>query len=138
MVLARREFESWFLSAGESLRGERGLKKDLEAPDDPESVRGAKEGLNQRMVPGRVYSETLDQPALAALFDLDAARRTDSFDKCWREVGRLTNRTAEENSSGDERGRVSFLSLRWQIQRIWEMIDPRHERGRVSRSTVET
>jgi len=35
------------------------------------------------------YVETLDQPALAALFDLTAARRADSFDKCWREMSRL-------------------------------------------------
>ena len=38
---------------------------------------------------GRNYIETLDQPALAARFDLDLARRADSFDKCYREIIRL-------------------------------------------------
>ncbi len=35
------------------------------------------------------YSVTLDQLALTGLFDLHEARRADSFDKLFREVGRL-------------------------------------------------
>jgi hypothetical protein len=35
------------------------------------------------------YSETLDQPAFSSVFDLSEARRADSFDKFFREVGRL-------------------------------------------------
>jgi hypothetical protein len=88
-VLAKPEFEAWFLAAAESLRGRRGMRDDLESPVHPESVRGAKEWLAERMTSDRHYVETLDQPALAALFDLEAARRADSFDKCWREVSRL-------------------------------------------------
>ena len=30
-----------------------------------------------------------DQPALAALFDIEQARRADSFDKCYRDIVRL-------------------------------------------------
>jgi len=41
------------------------------------------------MPPHVRYAETLDQPAFAALFDLRAARRADSFMKCCREVARL-------------------------------------------------
>jgi len=41
------------------------------------------------MVTGRKYRETLDQAALTASFDMVAARRTDSFDKLYREVCRL-------------------------------------------------
>jgi hypothetical protein len=89
VVLAKCEFESWFLAAAESLRGQRGLPADLRAPPDPESVRGAKEWLSRRMPAGQSYRETLDQPALAARFNLDAARRADSFDKCFREIARL-------------------------------------------------
>ena len=38
----------------------------------------------------RAYSETADQPALAALFDMQMARaRSTSFDKCYREISRL-------------------------------------------------
>jgi hypothetical protein len=32
------------------------------------------------------YSETLDQPELTRRFDLKAARRAGSFDKCYREI----------------------------------------------------
>jgi hypothetical protein len=54
------------------------------APNDPEGVVHAKEWLSGRILHG--YSETADQPALTALFDLQAARRADSFDKCYRDV----------------------------------------------------
>lgn len=61
----------------------------VEGHGDREAVRGAKEWLSQRMESGRTYSETLDQPALAACFDFDMARRADSFDKCYRDIVRL-------------------------------------------------
>jgi hypothetical protein len=86
VVLAKREFEAWFLAAAESLRGQRGLVADLGPPDNPEGIQGAKEWLSERMTGQRGYRETLDQPALAALLDFDQARRAPSFDKCWREV----------------------------------------------------
>lgn len=89
IVLAKQEFEAWFLAAAESLRGRRGLRDDLEPPADPEGIRGAKEWLTGHMVGNQHYVETLDQPALAAVFDLEAARRAASFDKCWRELERL-------------------------------------------------
>jgi hypothetical protein len=41
------------------------------------------------MPPGRTYVETEDQAALTAVFDLDMARRADSFDKCYRAVSTL-------------------------------------------------
>ncbi|MBN1674535.1 MAG: DUF4276 family protein [Kiritimatiellae bacterium] len=89
VVLAKREYEAWFLAAAESLRGKRGLPCDLDAPSDPEGVRGAKEWLSSRMPAGSKYSEALDQPALTAVFDMQMARRSDSFDKCYREIGRM-------------------------------------------------
>lgn len=89
VVLAKREFEAWFLAAAESLRGKRGLSASLSAPEDPESIRGAKEWLTAHMEPGRKYVETLDQPALAATFDLELARRAPSFDKLYRQVAAL-------------------------------------------------
>jgi hypothetical protein len=91
VALAKYEFEAWFLAAAESLGGHRGLRGDLEPPAHPEGVRGAKEWLSERMVGDHHYVETLDQPALAAVFDLSAARRTDSFEKCWREIARLVS-----------------------------------------------
>lgn len=87
VVVAKSEYEAWFLAAAESLRGKRGLPEDLRAPPAPENIRNAKGWLGERMPDG--YSETLDQPALTSLFDLETARRADSFDKLFRDVGRL-------------------------------------------------
>ncbi len=89
VVLANREFEAWFLASAPSLAGCRNLPDPLVAPPDPEGIRGAKEWLSARMV-GHPYKTTADQPALAAVFDMKAARRNSpSFDKFWREVERL-------------------------------------------------
>lgn len=87
VVLAQREYEAWFLAAADSLAGKRGLRDDITAPGDPESVRGAKEWLTRQMPQGRSYRETLDQPALTKQFDLERARRSAaSFRKMWRAV----------------------------------------------------
>lgn len=94
LVLAKKEYEAWFLAAAESLRGSREIRNTIVAPDDPEGIRGAKEWLRQHMPAGRSYRETLDQPALTAVFDIDAARVADSFDKCVRELERLILRVA--------------------------------------------
>jgi hypothetical protein len=91
VVLAKREYEAWFLAAAESLRGQRGLPPDLVGPENPEEIRGAKEWLTSQMPRGQSYSESSDQPALTAAFDMNAARRADSFDKCHREIVRLLN-----------------------------------------------
>jgi hypothetical protein len=86
VVLAKREFEAWFLASARSLRGLRGLASDLVPPPDPESIRGAKEWLTARMTRGRGYTETLDQSALTASMDLSQARTAPSFDKFFRDV----------------------------------------------------
>ena len=49
-----------------------------------------------RMEGSRTYRETRDQPALAALFDIEQARRADSFDKCYREIVRLLSELRDE------------------------------------------
>lgn len=89
LALAKFEFEAWFLAAAVSLRGHRNLAPDLSSPPDPEAVRGAKEWLSRQMTGPHAYSETLDQPPLTASFDLQQARRANSFDKCYRELERL-------------------------------------------------
>jgi hypothetical protein len=86
VVLAKSEFESWFIAAGESIAGCSGLPAGLFAPSDPESIRDAKGWLQEAMPPGRRYSPTVDQPSLAGKFDLNAARRAPSFDKLYREI----------------------------------------------------
>lgn len=89
VVLAKCEFETWFLAAAESLRGQRGLKNNLQPPNNPEEIRGAKEWLTHQMESNRKYRETLDQPALTARFDFKQARQASSFDKCYRDIARL-------------------------------------------------
>ncbi|MCE2393317.1 DUF4276 family protein [Candidatus Poribacteria bacterium] len=99
VVLAKCEFEAWFLAAAESLRGYKGLKNDLTSPHNPEEIRGAKEWLGQRMEGNRKYSPTADQPALTASFDLDQARYADSFDKCYRAIAHLLDELQKAGSS---------------------------------------
>ena len=86
VVLAKREFESWFLAAAVSLRGQRGLKSDLEPPNDPEAIRGAKEWLSLRMEGAGTYKPTVDQPKLTYRIDFNQARRAHSFNKCYRDI----------------------------------------------------
>lgn len=101
VVLAKREFEAWFLAAAESLRGHRGLPMDLEAPAEPEATRDAKGWLTARMPEGRTYSATEDQAAFTAIFSLEAARLAGSFDKCFREILHMLERL---RSSGQTPG----------------------------------
>ncbi|MEZ4360647.1 MAG: DUF4276 family protein [Kofleriaceae bacterium] len=88
VVLPNREFEAWFLASIESLRGRARVRPDACWPGEAESVRDAK-GALQSLMAG-TYSPTVDQPALAALMDLELARqRSRSFDKLWRDLARL-------------------------------------------------
>ncbi len=90
LCLAYREYEAWFLAAASSLAGQRDLPADLADHPAPETPRGCKEWLSSRLPAGRGYSETDDQPAFTATFDLDRARTAaPSFDKCWREAESL-------------------------------------------------
>lgn len=87
VVLAHREYEAWFLAAGESLAGLRNLSPDLVAPQEPEEIRDAKGWLSKQMPRAMRYSPTQDQAALSAQFDLDIARRRSrSFRKLWKEI----------------------------------------------------
>ena len=97
VVLAKREFEAWFLAAIESVSGRRGLAQTLKAASDPESIRDAKGALTRNMAGSQSYSPTRDQPALTAVFDMQLARRrSDSFDKFWREIKRLFSEASGE------------------------------------------
>lgn len=92
VVLAKREYEAWFLAAAESIRSKRSLPDTLTGPEDPEGIRDAKGWLSRQMPSGTCYSETSDQAALTAAFDMEVARGADSFDKCYREIfGMLTS-----------------------------------------------
>ena len=99
VVLAKHEFESWFLAAAEFLQGQRGLNGNLQSPNNPEEIRGAKEWLSQRMDGNKRYSPRLDQPGLTARFDLNQARYADSFDKCYRDIAYLLNELRKANAT---------------------------------------
>lgn len=88
--MAYREYETWFLAALESLRGHSGVPNDAVAPANPESRRDAKGALEEFMPADRAYSETGDQSAMSAVFDLGLAhRRNCSFRKLVKAVGDL-------------------------------------------------
>ncbi len=87
VVLAKMEFEAWFLAAAHSLRGVCGLSRDLEAPPAPESIRAAKAWLSQRMP--SPYVETIHQARMARSMDLQSARLAASFDKCYRDISAM-------------------------------------------------
>jgi hypothetical protein len=91
VVLANREYEAWFIAAAESIGGYRHLQPDLTAPDDPEAIRDAKGWLTRNSRMGNAYRETLDQPALTRVFDLERARKSLSFDKLCRDLASLVS-----------------------------------------------
>ncbi|MFT4050400.1 MAG: DUF4276 family protein [Solirubrobacterales bacterium] len=89
IVVANREFEAWFLSAPNSIRGVRGIPEDAEFPSEPESVRGAKERLGKLMESGN-YSPTVDQPRFSSAIDIEEARLSSrSFRRLCTEMERL-------------------------------------------------
>ena len=90
VVIAYREYETWFLAALESLRGQYGIHTNATAPVNPESKRDAKGALEEFMPADRAYSETGDQPAMSAVFDMGLAhRRNRSFRKLVKAVGEV-------------------------------------------------
>lgn len=93
VVVAHREYETWFLAALESLRGKHGIAGDAVAPTAPEARRDAKSALEAFMPADRAYSETGDQPGMTALFSLQLAhQRNRSFRKMVKVVGELLGR----------------------------------------------
>jgi hypothetical protein len=93
VVVAYREYETWFLAALESLRGQYGIPPDAVAPANPESRRDAKDALEDFMPANRAYSETGDQPAMSAVFDMGLAhQRNRSFRKLVKAIGDVLNR----------------------------------------------
>ncbi|MGH8897300.1 MAG: DUF4276 family protein [Egibacteraceae bacterium] len=91
LVLAKCEFEAWFLAAAESLAGHQGLRTPLRPPANPEAIPKAKEWLDGKMLnKKRSYAPTRHQAALVAAMDFVRAElRSRSFAKCKKEIERL-------------------------------------------------
>ena len=87
VVLAYREFESWFLAAARSLRGHHGLPADLEPPQAADNIRNAKGWLGDRMeLP---YDPVIHQIEFCRVFDLQQARNNPSFSRFYTRVAKL-------------------------------------------------
>lgn len=87
VALAYREYETWFLAAARSLRGQRGLPNDLEPPSDPEAIRDAKGWLGKRMPSG--YDPVIHQLEFTRKMILEEARSNPSFDRFYRHICRF-------------------------------------------------
>jgi hypothetical protein len=84
VVLAKIEYETWFVAAAQSLANHLELRDEL--PTDPEQQQHGKGWIEQRFK-GTKYSETVDQPRLTAAMDLAVCRQhSPSFDKLCREL----------------------------------------------------
>lgn len=95
VVIANREFEAWFIAAAPSLDGKRGFRCPEGRPIDAESPRDAKGWIGRNMHGGG-YSEVLDQPAFAAIFDMQQAfENSRSFRKLCKEWDANFATTAE-------------------------------------------
>lgn len=89
-ILAKREFEAWFLASAKSLRGHRRVRPDANPPTDPEAIRDAKGHMQREILrPGEYYAPTVDQAAFSAAIDLTEARTASSFDKLYRDIKSL-------------------------------------------------
>jgi Domain of unknown function (DUF4276) len=87
VVLAVREYETWFVTAARSLRGQFGLPDDFEPPGDPSAIRDAKGWLGRHM--NAAYDPIVHQLDLSRKFDLQQARANRSFDRLYRLIERL-------------------------------------------------
>ena len=85
IVIAKCEYEAWFLASLETIAGQSfdlrpGLPEDSSYPDDVEARVGVKGWITRQLPEGRIYKETLDQVAMTRLIDLEKARqRSRSF-----------------------------------------------------------
>lgn len=85
VVLACREYETWFLTAARSLRRIGGLPPDLTPPMEPEKIRGAKEWLRDRLPYG--YEAVEHQPLFTHHMNLQEACANNSFKRLRLRLG---------------------------------------------------
>lgn len=78
VVLAYREYETWFIAAASSLTGKY-LQEGTEPAPNPENIRGAKEWLSRHR--DKPYDPVAHQAAFSAHFDMDQASSISSFSR---------------------------------------------------------
>jgi hypothetical protein len=80
IVVARWEYEAWFLASLETVGTVVGVPGGSQYEGNVESERSAKGWIGRRLPPGQKYSETRDQARMTAYLDLEsAAHRSRSF-----------------------------------------------------------
>jgi len=73
IVVARWEYESWFLASLDTMNQAISIPQGTAYPGDIESERSAKGWIDRRLAPGQKYLETRDQVRMTAHLDLRAA-----------------------------------------------------------------
>jgi hypothetical protein len=90
LIMAKREYEAWFLGNLEVLLEARGIEPAHPYENDPETKRDARGELESRFGSDFYYVEKEDQPSLTALTDWALVHaRCRSFRKMTKEVRRL-------------------------------------------------
>lgn len=95
VVYAKCEYETWFISSlsegtGEGIRARLNIASSVNAPEDVEGIRGAKEWLEGRMPQNQRYRETQDQEPLTHYIDMGLVyRRSRSFRRLCHAVEEL-------------------------------------------------
>ncbi len=84
IALAYREYESWFIYAARSLRGQYGLPADFSPPSGIESIRDAKGWLGKHMP--LKYDPVVHQLEFTRIFDLEEARKSHSFNRMYNHI----------------------------------------------------
>lgn len=79
IVIAKREYEAWFLAslaaiAGKPWQNRVGLPPDVTYDDDSERIAGVKGWLDRHLPPGHSYKPAQDQAVLTAMLDLELTR----------------------------------------------------------------
>ncbi|MCX5215862.1 DUF4276 family protein [Kitasatospora sp. NBC_00240] len=88
IVIAKHEYEAWFLAAATSLRSHKVVRDDATIPADPEAKRDAKGQLRTMM--HESYKPTLYQASFTDIMDLDeAAQNSRSFRRMISAVRKL-------------------------------------------------
>ncbi|MFT4162934.1 DUF4276 family protein [Shinella sp.] len=79
VVVAQREYESWFLAAATSFVGHADCREDIAAVNDILSIRDAKGYFERNILrDGKYYSETVDQPKFSAVIGFDNTPEKDN------------------------------------------------------------
>ncbi len=104
MVYAKSEYETWFIGSlsegtGDGIRARLNIASSVNAPENFEDIRGAKEWLRGRMPRNQGYTETSDQADLTHHIDMDLVYgRSRSFRRLCHAVEELVRAIDESES----------------------------------------